>query len=403
MSSKPLLPTLLLGLAASILEASLARGQQPPPPAPDATAEQQPSAIGYAPGEGFRLRSEDGNYVLRISLQAGFKVEPAWNEGDHVMDGTFPFLRPMIRGNMVREWLNYRLSFEAADGEPFVLDAFIDLTPWEEFNVMLGQQGTLVSRHSNQAPQTIFFPEFASVSNYFWSGRERGATVYGSVFDERLDYFAGLYGGSPIDEPANLADNFVVEGRLAANPLGPVNSTEFPFDEDGNPLPFRPSLTAQGYAGRLQTSEHSYNLSNGVLEPAAAVSTDEIYVVAGDIWVQGGPVVVFGEGYYRHIDPVLGSSYSSVGGWGQVAVGVYEDVIGAGVRAGYINPDTDLEDDEAFELEGQVAYFIEPPELVLKARYGYIDQSSPTEPGVAGIPFDPGQTHVATLQLTLFF
>jgi hypothetical protein len=323
--------------------------------------EAEPASVGYAAGEGFRLRSTDGSYMLRVSLQAGIKLEPAWNEGDRVMDGTFPFLRPMIRGNVVRDWVNYRLSFEAADGEPFVLDAFIDLTPWEEFNVMLGQQGTLVSRHSNLAPQSIFFPEFASVSNYFWSGRERGATVYGSVFEERLDYFAGVYGGSPIDEPANLSDNFVVEGRLTANPLGPVNSTEFPFDEDGHPLPFRPSFTAQGYAGRLQTNDHSYNLSNGVLEPNSAVDTDEIHAVSGDVWVQGGPVVVFGEGYYRHVDPITGASYSSVGAWGQVAVGVYRDLVGAGVRGGYIDPDTDLDDDHAFELEVQVAYFIAPP------------------------------------------
>src|SRR5690606_41980656 len=172
---------------------------------------------------------------------------------------------------------------------PFVLDAFIDLTPWKEFNVMLGQQGTLVSRHSNQAPHTIFFPEFSSVAGYFWSGRDRGVTVYGTVIDDWLDYFAGIYGGAPTDEPVNISENYVVEGRLSLNPLGAVNGTEHPFDDYGEPLPFRFSVTAQGYFGRLQTSDRSYNLSNGVLEPESNVNTDEIAAGASDIWVQYGP------------------------------------------------------------------------------------------------------------------
>jgi hypothetical protein len=39
----------------------------------------------------------------------------------------------------------------------------------------------------------------------------------------------------------------------------------------------------------------------------------------------------------------------------------------------------------------------------LKARYAFVDQREPTAAGPAGIPFDPGQTHLGTLQLTVFF
>ncbi len=369
----------------------------------DEATDESPIPAGFVKGEGFRFKSADSQNVLRISLQAGIKVEPAWNDGDHVMDGTFPFLRPMIRGSVYRDWINYRLSFEAADVTPFVLDAFVDLTPWEEFNVMLGQQGTLVSRHSNQAPQTIFFPEFAPVSSYFWSGRERGATVYGSVFEQRVDYFTGLYGGSPIDEPVNIADNYVAEARLTVNPLGPVNGTEHPFDEEGGPLPFRISFTAQGYYGRLQTGERSYNLSNGLLEPAVTLNTEEVIAGSGDLWIQGGPFVVFGEGYYRNIKPVGGDEYSSVGAWGQVAVALYRNLVAGGVRGGWLDPADGVDDNEAFELEGQVVYYVNGPDLALKLRYGYINQQSPDDPGDAALPFLPGKSHVATLQLTLFF
>lgn len=59
------------------------------------------------------------------SLQGGLKLEPAWNDGQHQLDGVFPFMRPMLRGNLFRDWIDYRLSFEVATGDPFVLDAFI--------------------------------------------------------------------------------------------------------------------------------------------------------------------------------------------------------------------------------------------------------------------------------------
>src|SRR5262245_43861952 len=79
-----------------------------------AVDEAAESLIGWTPDEGFRMRSKDGNYKLRLSLQVGMKVEPAWTEGDHVMNGTFAFLRPILRGNLFRPWLLYRLSLETA-------------------------------------------------------------------------------------------------------------------------------------------------------------------------------------------------------------------------------------------------------------------------------------------------
>src|SRR5690606_12691545 len=119
----------------------------------------------------------------------------------------------------------------------------------------------------------------------------------------------------------------------------------------------------------LQTSETSYNLSNGILEPMASLTTDEIYAGSGDLWFQGGPVVVFGEGYYRRIRPLAGGSYSSAGAWGQVAVGLCRNVVAAGLRGGWIDPDLAIAHNDAFEIEGQVAYYIDAPNLVLKTRY----------------------------------
>jgi len=364
------------------------------------------SLIGYTPEEGFRMRSRDGDYLLRIGFQAGFKLEPSWTDGDRRMNGTFSFLRPILRGNLFRPWVLYRLSMELAGEDPRVFDAHFDIEPWEEFGLRFGQQGTPVSRHESFGPQQLFFPEFAAVANYFWSGRERGLTVYGSVIGERLDYYAGVYSGSPIDEPVNLEDNYVVEGRVTVNPLGPVNENEYPMTPDGEPLPLRVSFTLQGFYGRLQTVNESYNPSYGVLSPNAALETSRLGMLGGDLWFQSGPVIVFGEFYWRRQRLVDGGDwYGAMGAWGQAIVNVYRNILGAGVRVSWIEPNTELSHDNSYELEGQVAWLIRPPQLALKLRYAWLKQQAPDEAelGEFVLPYVEGTTHVVTLQLTLAF
>ena len=80
----------------------------PPPPttAPPAEesagvtakAEPKPGPSGWTAGEGFVLRSDDGNYKLRIGLQAAYKVEPIYQDGDFRNRRAFFVLRPIFAG-----------------------------------------------------------------------------------------------------------------------------------------------------------------------------------------------------------------------------------------------------------------------------------------------------------------
>ena len=79
--------------------------------------------------------------------------------------------------------------------------------------------------------------------------------------------------------------------------------------------------------------------------------------------------------------------------------------IGAGVRFNWIEPNTELDHDNAFELEPQVAWMINPPELALKLRYAWLKQQIPDEDerGDFALPYVEGTTHLITLQLTFAF
>jgi hypothetical protein len=372
---------------------------------PAAQAQAPGGDFGFAPGEGFRLKSADGRNLLRFGLQAGLKLEPIWTEGVPQSRSMFAFLRPIIRGNLTEEWIRYRVSMELAQGDPFLIDGFVDIQPSKALGFVFGQQGTPVSRHNALGPQSIFFPDFAPVANYFWSGREKGLTVYGTTADDRLNYYAGLYDGSLIDQKTSAAGNNVAEARVTFNPMGAVNANEYPFTPDGDPLPTRVSFTAQGYHGRIQTDEYSYNSSNSPLTPTQVLKSDEVTVGGVDAWFQKGNVIAFAEAYKRRLNPAAGSAYDSTGVWGQIVTSAYRNRLGLGVRVNWIDPSSNLSNDEAAIFEGQASWLLQVPELVLKLRYALENQRTPDAASLGSftLPFAQGTTHVATLQLTMSF
>jgi hypothetical protein len=372
-------------------------GETPPPAA---------GFAGYKTGGGFRLESADGNYLLRLALQSAFAVEPVWTGGSSEFDSAIKVLRPVLRGNVVEPWVGYWVSVELSQGTPYLLDGYFDLHRWNEIAFRFGQQYTPMSRHEAFGPQQIFFPDYARTANYFWSGYERGATLYGSLAGDRFYYYAGVYGGTSLRNTVDTTQDYVVEARATVSPMGAVNANEFPFTPEGQPLPLRVSFTLQGFLGKLQTTRENYNPTiNAVTEPPSAVR-HRTYTAGGDLWVQGGPIIVFGEGYWSTQRADGESSYSSsYGAWGQVVGNVYKNVIGVGARVNWIQPNFGVGSDRLLSAEGEVAWFIHPPELVAKARYGWIDQKSPGTVALAGrkLPDVPGTSHVATLQLNLSF
>jgi len=183
-----------------------AAGAPAPPPAPPPApaekkapatpAEKKPPA-GYVPGTGFVIQSDDAAYRLRVGLQAAYKFEPVYQDGDFQDRNTFFVLRPIMSGNFLREWIHFWTSFEFAANPPYLLDSYIEIFPWKEFGLRIGQQFTPYDRHEYFGPQEILFPEWAPVSEYFWPGRDKGVTAMGTLA-EQLEYWLGVYSGTPL-------------------------------------------------------------------------------------------------------------------------------------------------------------------------------------------------------------
>jgi Phosphate-selective porin O and P len=373
-------------------------------PAPPDAEKKSPTA-GWIKGSGFILQSEDEKYRLRIGLQAGYRFEPVYQNGAWVDRNTFFVLRPFLGGNFLEKWIQFWTSFEFASNPPYLLDSYVEIGRWKEFALRVGQQWTPFDRHEYLGPQEILFPEWAPVSEYFWTGRDKGITAMG-VLGGQLEYWAGVYSGTPLRQYNALPGNYVVEGRVTWSPLGLIGSNEFPYITEENGAPFKISATVEGYYGKVQEAAQNFNPSTFRFETEQTGETHKQGAGAADLWMQGRWFAFLAEGFVRHTTPAMGSSFTSVGAWGQLGVPLIERALDIATRINWLNASTSLSNDQFYSIEGQMAlYASHSQHLVIKLRYAYGHQNSPGEAalGPVALILPAGRTQLGTLQLNLAF
>jgi hypothetical protein len=376
----------------------------PPAEPPPAEKQENPPA-GWIKGTGFVIQSPDKAYRLRVGLQAAYRFEPVRVNGEWTDRNTFFVLRPSISGNFLKEWIHYWTSFEFASNPPYLLDSYVEVMPIKEFGLRIGQQWTPFDRHEYLGPQEILFPDWAPVSEYYWSGRDKGVTAMGTLADQ-LEYWAGVYSGTPLRQFNALPGNYVLEGRLTWSPLGLIASNEFPYITEEDGAPFKVSTTVQGYYGKIQSATENFNPSTFRFEAMATGEKHKEAAAGVDLWLQGRCFAFFAEGFWRRMTPEVGPSWSSYGAWGQVGVPLVARTMDIATRANWLNPSTDLANDIFYSIEGQLAYYASHSQhLVVKLRYAYGHQDTPGMAALGDVPLltTPGTTQLATIQLNLAF
>ncbi len=377
------------------------------PTTPDATPAAAPLS-GYDPDAGFVLRSPDKQYKLRIGLQAAYKFEPVWVNGDRLTRGQFNFLRPIVAGTLYRDWIRFWTSMELASNPPFVLDSFLEVQPTDAIGLRAGQFYTPISRHEQFGPQQLLFPEFAPVADYFWPGRDKGVMAFGMPLDGKVEYYAGVFGGSPLRSFRTISGNYQVMARVAVNPLGPPGATEYPYivPRGAAPAPFRLSFALQGWKSRVQQGAENFNPSTFRFD---FTPTDQVTKHLGgavDMFVQGSWFAFLAEGYVRRSEILGAPRFTGIGAFGQLGVLVIPHLLDIAARFSWLNPSTQLSDDKFWSIEAQTALYIHAPQLVLKLRYGYGRQSSPGEEALGVVPLpvaNVGNLHIASLQMNVMF
>jgi hypothetical protein len=387
----------------------------PPPPPPEVVTPVPPGApppepnppAGYIPGKGFIIQSPDAAYRLRIGLTAAYKFEPVYRGSAFQNRNTFFVLRPFIGGNFFKEWIHFWTSFEFASNPPYLLDSYVELAPWKELQFRIGQQWTPFDRHEYFGPQEILFPDWAPVSEYFWSGRDKGVLMLGTLVNQ-LDYYLGVFSGTPLRQFNAVPGNYMLQGRVTWNPMGATGGTEFPYITTEGGAPLRVSATLQGYYGKVQLAEQNFNPSTFRFETMATGDVRKQAAGGADLWLQGRCFMAFVDGFIRHTEPPMGApSFTSVGVWGQAGVPLVDRTLDIGARFNWLDPSIDLSNDTFYSIEGQLAFYASHSQgLVVKLRYGAGHQDSPDMASLGAVPLvlaSPGWAQLGTLQLNLAF
>jgi hypothetical protein len=366
-------------------------------PAPAATT------TGFAPDDGFTIASADGTYKLRPGLNAAYKFEPRFLDGKSQNRDTIYAVRPFLRGNLVKPWIRFLTEAELALNPPYLLYSYLEIRPIAAVGVRIGQQDTPFSRHENLGFTRILFPDMDPVAGYFWTGRDKGVTAFGDLGSERVEYQAGVYAGSPLRQFTTIAGNYVLEARVAVNPLGKPGQSEHAYVLGDEPVPLRPSFALQGYYGNVQDATENFDATSFKFDVVPSGVTTREAAGGADAILQSRRVMLAAEAYVRRTTPEGGAGYTSLGAWGQVGVLLWARTLDLAVRVSWADPSTSLAGDRFLSGEAQVAWYVSVPTLIVKLRYGIGDQKSPGAAalGDVSLPANVGRLQIVTAQVNL--
>jgi hypothetical protein len=198
-----------------------------------------------------------------------------------------------------------------------------------------------------------------------------------------------------------------VQARVTWNPMGPVGTNEFPYITTDGPTPFRISFTFQGSYGKVQYTTENFNPSTYGFQALLPVDRRKQGMGGADFWLQGRYFLFYADASVRQTTPSVGAKYTSAGVWTQLGVPIIQRTMDVAARFNWLNPSTDLGNDNFYSLELMTAYYpMRAQNLILKARYGIGHQDAP-DPATLGavqlmIP-TPGRIQLFTVQLNLSF
>lgn len=173
----------------STVQPAISTTDMPPPP------RKFPLTGGF--GNGFQLSSEDGEYTMQFHdlTQVDGRFYTRGNQ-DPVHD-TFALPRQwfIFNGNLTKSYEYYVAAAEGFDNLN-VLDAFLNVHYWDEFQVKIGRYKTPHTYEFYALPvQGQINPERSLYFNNFGINRDLGVMAHGTV-NKAVDYAVGVFNGT---------------------------------------------------------------------------------------------------------------------------------------------------------------------------------------------------------------
>jgi phosphate-selective porin OprO/OprP len=207
-----------------------------------AADDKKKNPVVKASEKGFGIESADGKNVIKLRglLQADHRhytegtgdVRLRSNaragdldENGHPDAGDGSLLRrvrPTIEGKVAGKY-GFRFTPEFAGGSASAVDAYVDANFSPALNFRAGKFKSFVGLERLQGGGNIKFMERSYVTNAILPNRDLGAAVYGSVFDNKVNYAFGIINGvadgGNISTGAEYNDEREFTARLFVSPF----------------------------------------------------------------------------------------------------------------------------------------------------------------------------------------
>jgi phosphate-selective porin OprO and OprP len=179
-------------------------------------------------GPGFRFQTEDGQFRLRVHYESQIDAR-IWQQRGQISANSgiyLPRQRIFFNGNITKP-IEYEFSINRGLGNINVLNAYINIHVDDRLEVRFGRFFTpftydqyAISNYWLPTPERSLFTTNLGLS------RQAGLMGWGYLFDQRLDYAAGVFNGSRNSfEPASNSQDFV--GYLNARPFQESTTLDF--------------------------------------------------------------------------------------------------------------------------------------------------------------------------------
>jgi hypothetical protein len=208
-------------------------GEASPPPVPAAleiplSPSSDPHHVVFQASvdEGVGVGTADGNYSVHLGFVGQLLVDERLSPG---VLGTPSFnvrvIRPNLHGNLFKKWIRFFIQPELAN-TPRLLDAQLDVQPWDEFGVRVGQFLTPFSRAFLTPLPLLEFQDYSASNVFFRADRQTGAMLFGTPWAGRFEYYAGIFNGNGVNQGGDDDRRAMFMGRVAYNPFGAVPYVE---------------------------------------------------------------------------------------------------------------------------------------------------------------------------------
>jgi phosphate-selective porin OprO/OprP len=188
--------------------------------------EQQTETAKRAPviragGDGFQLRSGDGDFQLR--LRGLLQSDGRFVAHDRRDSGADTFVmrrvRPILEGTLFK-FVDFRLTPDFGGGTTVIQDAYIDLVFSPSAKVRAGKQKQPLGLERLVSASAIPFIERA-LPTAVAPNRDLGVTLYGEALKNRFSYWAGVFNGVTDGGSADIddGDGKDLVGRVFMHPF----------------------------------------------------------------------------------------------------------------------------------------------------------------------------------------